>query len=245
VIGLAACRGPSSVSPAPAVSRSPIPAAATHLLVVRSASWDATTARMARYERTKKGWAQAGTSIDVVLGHGGMGWGRGLHGDSAPAGMDGPVKREGDGRSPAGVFTIGGVYGYDAMPPQGTRVPYVQVTEPWRCVDDSASSRYNQVFDAAGATPDWSSAEVMLRDDVLHTRVVVVEHNTRPARPGSGSCIFLHVWPGPGSTTTGCTAMAIKDLEGVVTFLVDKTSVIVQLEDGAYMALAGSWGLPL
>jgi zinc D-Ala-D-Ala dipeptidase len=246
LVGLAACRAPSSVSTtAPTASRPPIPEPTTHLLVVRSASWDATTARLARYERTTRGWAQAGSSIDVVLGYGGMGWGRGVHGDGAPAGMDGPVKREGDGRSPAGVFKLGGVYGYDAMPPEGTRVPYVQVTSTWRCVDDVASTRYNQVFDAASVTSDWSSAEVMLREDVLYTRAVFVDHNPRPARPGSGSCIFLHVWGGPASTTTGCTAMTIQDLEAVVTFLIDDTTVLVQLEDGAYRALAGPWGLPL
>jgi D-alanyl-D-alanine dipeptidase len=155
------------------------------------------------------------------------------------------MKKEGDGRAPAGVFTLGSVYGYAAEPPEGTRAPYVQVTDTWRCVDDIASTRYNEVFDSAGVTPDWSSAEDMLRDDALYTRVVVVEHNTHPVQPGSGSCIFLHVWRGPDSTTAGCTAMPLGDLEAVVGFLVPDETVLIQLEDTAYEALATPWGLPM
>lgn len=245
LLGLVACAEDPASSPVNPDQPSPIPETATHLLVVRSASWDATTGDLVRYERTAEGWAQAGTPISVVLGRSGLGWGRGLHGDGAPHGAEGPIKKEGDGRAPAGVFTFGSAYGYAAEPPEGTRAPYVQVTDTWRCVDDGASTRYNEVFDSAGVTPDWSSAEDMLRDDELYTRVVMVEHNTHPARPGSGSCIFLHVWRGPDSTTAGCTAMPLEDLEAVMVFLVPDETVFIQLEDTTYEALAKPWELPM
>jgi zinc D-Ala-D-Ala dipeptidase len=197
-----------------------------------------------RYERTTAGWTQVGSPMDVVLGKNGIGWGRGLHGDGAPGELTGPVKEEGDGKAPAGVFTIGGAYGYDAAPPMGTQVPYVQLTDTWRCVDDGMSSKYNQVFDSANVTSDWSSAEDMLRDDDLYSRVVVVEHNPPPARPGGGSCIFLHVWREPGSTTAGCTAMPLADLEAVMTFLTPDGTVFLQMEESSYGELAEAWKLP-
>jgi L,D-peptidoglycan transpeptidase YkuD (ErfK/YbiS/YcfS/YnhG family) len=236
LVGLVACSGPSSGSAADTDQPSPIPEMTTSLLVIRSASWEATTGRLGRYERTSKGWAPEGTPTDVVLGRSGMGWGRGLHGDGAPHGADGLVKKEGDGRSPAGVFTLGSAYGYEAEPPEGTRVPYVQLTDTWRCVDDGASSRYNEVFDAAGVTPDWSSAEDMRRDDALYPRVVVVEHNTSPAQPGGGSCI---------SCISGAVPMRLEDLEAVAGFLAPDATVLIQMEDAAYRALAEPWGLPM
>ncbi|HZF51020.1 MAG TPA: L,D-transpeptidase family protein [Polyangiaceae bacterium] len=198
-----------------------------------------------RYERTSAGWTPVGSPINVVLGKNGIGWGRGLHGDGAPGALVGPVKKEGDGKAPAGVFAIGRAYGNDADPPMGTQVPYTQVTDTWRCVDDGMSSKYNQVFDSASVTSDWSSAENMLRDDHLYTRVVVVAHNPPPARPGGGSCIFLHVWHEPGSTTAGCTAMPLADLEAVMTFLTPDKTVLVQMEESTYRELAGPWELPL
>jgi hypothetical protein len=41
---------------------------------------------------------------------------------------------------------------------------------------------------------------------------------TRPA-PGRGSCIFLHVWDGPGRPTAGCTAMDAAAMREVLAWL--------------------------
>lgn len=227
----------------PALPPSAIPDTAKRLIVVRSASWSATKGNLVRYERTASTWSQVGTPIAVVLGKNGVGWGRGLHGEGAPGELAGPVKAEGDGKAPAGVFGTAGVYGYDMTPPMGTQVPYVQLTDTWRCVDDSASSKYNEVFDSANVTSDWNSSETMLRPDELYTRVVVVDHNPPPAHAGGGSCIFLHVWRNPDSTTAGCTAMPLADLETVIAFLTSDT-VIVQMEQSSYDKLADAWSLP-
>ena len=39
-----------------------------------------------------------------------------------------------------------------------------------------------------------------------------------PAYAG-GSCIFLHIWKGPGATTSGCTAMKAADVATIVRWL--------------------------
>jgi L,D-peptidoglycan transpeptidase YkuD (ErfK/YbiS/YcfS/YnhG family) len=36
----------------------------------------------------------------------------------------------------------------------------------------------------------------------------VIEYNTDPIVPGKGSAIFMHIWRGPDSPTSGCIAMA-------------------------------------
>lgn len=213
-------------------------------MVVTTAGWDATSATLRRFVRDGAGWRADGPSIDAVVGRGGLGWGRGLHGDGAPAGREGQPKVEGDGRAPAGVFWVRSAFGYAPSPPAGTRVPYARVTETWRCVDDPDSSRYNQVFDAAGVEETWKSAEDMLRPDDLYRWVVVIGHNDPPARPRGGSCIFFHVWSGRGAPTVGCTAMAMEEMEKLVTWIDPDGTVVVALPDAEYQALRAGWNLP-
>ena len=65
----------------------------------------------------------------------------------------------------------------------------------------------------------WESAERMRRDDDLYALGMVVAHNPAPAAAGRGSAIFLHVWRGPGSPTSGCTSISRADLLQVLTWL--------------------------
>ncbi len=179
-----------------------------------------------------------------MVGRTGLAWGRGVHGDGPPAGQDGPRKHEGDGKSPAGLFAIGPAFGYDRAAPRGARLPYTMATSTWRCVDDPASAHYNRLLDEATVVPDWSSREDLRRDDELYRWVVEIRHNA-DASPGAGSCIFLHVWSGPGSSTAGCTAMAAPRLTALLARL-DPTAqpLFVLLTTEAYAALAGPWRLP-
>jgi D-alanyl-D-alanine dipeptidase len=62
---------------------------------------------------------------------------------------------------------------------------------------------------------------------------------------GGGSCIFLHVWRGPESTTSGCTAMPEGDLAEVIRWLDhDAVPVVVELPRAAYLRRVRSWELP-
>ena len=92
---------------------SPIPNGCEQLLVVKSEGWTATSATLQRYAREKNAdWRSVGEAVRVNVGRHGMAWGRGLH-DARP----GPVKLEGDGRTPAGVFPVGALFGYAEQPP--------------------------------------------------------------------------------------------------------------------------------
>jgi L,D-peptidoglycan transpeptidase YkuD (ErfK/YbiS/YcfS/YnhG family) len=230
----------------PAAARLPVfPAEAAQLVVATVDDWGDVTAELARFAREPGGaWKPVGASWPAVVGARGSAWGRGLHGRGAPAGRGGPVKREGDGKSPAGVFALGAAFGYEAAPPPGAREPYTQVDDSWVCVDDPRSARYNRVFNAGGVTPDWSSFEAMRRPDDLYRWVVVVDHNA-DAAAGDGSCIFLHVWHGRTAGTAGCTAMERPDMEALLTWLDPAARpVFVLLPAAERDALRGAWGLP-
>jgi L,D-peptidoglycan transpeptidase YkuD (ErfK/YbiS/YcfS/YnhG family) len=208
-----------------------------------SSGWDATTARVRSYERAAAGapWRPVGEPVTASLGRGGMAWGTGLH----PPELAGPAKREGDGKSPAGVFDLRLVTGYSAEPPAGARLLYRPATPTLRCVDDPRSTSYNRLVEEGQVAKDWTSAEDMRRSDTLYRLTVWVGHNDTPPLAGMGSCIFLHQRASADSVTAGCTAFDAAPLDRLIGWLDPaKRPVLVQLPDGAYHAFAAAWGLP-
>ena len=222
---------------------SPVPAESRQMVLSASAGWDQTRAILQAYERASPDvpWTPVASPFEASLGRTGLAWGRGLH----PTGLPGPEKREGDGKSPAGVFDLRLVTGYAKTAPAGTRMPYRQATATLRCVDDPRSLHYNRLADAAGAKKDWSSAEDMRRADDRYRLLVWVGHNDAPIVPGGGSCIFLHLRLGPDNTTSGCTAFEPEPMERLLRWLDPAARpVLVQLPEAEYRARATELGLP-
>ncbi len=167
------------------------------VFVVVSADWEATEGHLFRFT-SEKGFSQ--DAIDVSLGKKGMGIGRGLISLADP----GPVKKEGDLRSPAGVFSLGTAFGLNAFV---GKYPYIQLHSQIVAVDDPDSVYYNQLVDQNKiGRPDWKTGERM-SEESLYEWGVVIEHNYPKVKKGYGSAIFFHVWRGKGHPTFGCTAM--------------------------------------
>jgi L,D-peptidoglycan transpeptidase YkuD (ErfK/YbiS/YcfS/YnhG family) len=216
-----------------------IPTATTQLVTAVPDHWTSTHATLALWQRTKTGWQRAGETWPATLGQAGSAWGIGLH----PAGREGPTKREGDLKSPAGVFAFRSVYGYAEDPPKSWRMPY-EPSADLECIDDAASEHYTKIVDRKQVPSDWQSAEQMRRDDALYQWVLDVAHNP-DAKPGGGSCIFLHVWSGPEGATAGCTAMNKHQLESLLAALDPGSQPLyVLLPTAEYSQVASAWGLP-
>lgn len=187
------------------------------ILVVETADWDAVQGTLTRYEYVQREWQQAGAPINIVVGKKGMGWGKGVR---DYRNMGEPVKREGDRKSPAGIFKLGTAFGYAAPAAVvDLDIPYVHVTETIMCIEDGDSKVYNQIIDEAAAQPDWNSTDHMLRKDDLYEWGLFVAHNSPEAEAGSGSCIFLHVWRRHDSGTAGCTAMDKAEMLNILQWL--------------------------
>ncbi len=118
----------------------------------------------------------------------------------APAG----AKREGDRRTPSGVFPLRGAFGAGANP--GVRVGWLRVDGADVWVDDSRSRLYNtrQRLPARGR---WRSAERLAVPAYRYAQVV--GYNERRVR-GLGSAIFLHL--DTGRATAGCVAVPSRAL---------------------------------
>jgi L,D-peptidoglycan transpeptidase YkuD (ErfK/YbiS/YcfS/YnhG family) len=224
-------------------ARGPISARTTQLLVVLSDDFDSTHAQLTRYARAPgKSWQHSGTPSAAMLGYAGYAWGDGLHGRGAPAGRPGPLKREGDGRSPAGIFALGTVHGY--APAAHGRMPYLTATDEQRCVDDPSSRYYNRIVSERDVVADFASAERMKRRDAMYEIAIDVQHNRDPVVPGDGSCIFIHVWAAPNTPVSGCTGLARSDLLALANWLEPDAALLVALPRAEYRALRTAWSLP-
>ncbi len=226
---------------------SSLPVYPLQAVVVLTESWGSAEASLQLFERESlcAPWRAVNEASAAVVGRNGLGWGLGLH--DATSTSTTPLKVEGDGKAPAGIFLLTAAFGYAS--PDAARwinLPYRQATPSLQCVDDVDSEFYNQLLDASNTPIRWKSHEEMLRKDWLYKMGIVVGHNNAyPPIPGRGSCIFIHIWRAPSERTAGCTAMAEPDLEAVLRWLDPaRTPVLVQLPRSEYERYRGAWGLP-
>jgi len=182
-----------------------IPKSTTQLLVVASDGFDTPKASMMAYEKSGQKWVKAFGPISVNIGRSGLAWGKGLY--SFKHKNDDPVKHEGDGKSPAGLFTLESFFGYE---PMHFDFPYRQVSSSTLCIDDSASLDYNRIIQSDDPT-QYKSFEYMRREDDLYQLGIVVGHNAK-AQKQAGSCIFMHIQRGEDAATSGCTAMRKEEI---------------------------------
>jgi D-alanyl-D-alanine dipeptidase len=216
------------------------------LIVVTTAAWDSAAGVVHTYEResTSTPWKLVNGPLAMILAEKGLAWGTGIHGGALG---DGPIKREGDRRSPAGAFTLSALYGY-APESEASQfaMPYIAVDSTTVCVDDPRSVFYNTIVQKTNvASIDWKTAERMFSSGPYYRWGVVIDHNKDPRTSGDGSCIFLHVWGSPTEPTSGCTSLREDDVIGICRWLhPNARPVLVQLPQQEYRRFQSRWNLP-
>jgi len=127
-------------------------------------------------------------------------------------------RREGDGTTPTGLYTIGPVmYGVAANP--GVRYRYRRVVCGDWWVEDPRSPAYNtfQHVRCGAPTPFRTKPPALWQDRVAYRHFAVVEYNMRPIVPGRGSGIFLHV--AKNGPTVGCISLPRRELTTTLRWL--------------------------
>lgn len=206
---------------------------ATQLLIATTPTPDRSWGRIALYQRavTQAAWTRAGDDIAMVTGLKGLAWGwtaRAL----ARAGER--FKREGDKRTPAGVFRIGRPFGA-ADDPSLEGFMVLRRGETF-CVDDVRSPYYGQIVPRARAGKGVSG-EVMAQYGI-YRRGIVVSYPPNALKK-AGSCIFIHVWRGPKRGTAGCLAAREADVIRLQRFTSGQPSAIVIVSETARRRLVG------
>lgn len=199
---------------------------ARQLVVMTAPDFNSVRGEMSAYERSsaKGAWHLKELFPDrrAVFGAKGMAWGIGF--TSLKTG-DQPIKKEGDYRSPIGVFKLGVRFGFAETAPGGRE--YLALKDSTECVDDGKSSFYNRIVDNTQVKKDWSSSELM-RTISVYERGINVEYN--PAKtPGAGSCIFLHYWRTSFVGTAGCGAMSPESMTKLHEWLGDRIDSAVMI----------------
>ena len=143
---------PTTVAPTPTTAAVPVPLFVTQLtrvgsaqqvIAVAASGYGTSTATLTAYEHGVSGWTQVFGPWEANIGRNGV----------APAG----AKREGDGRTPSGVYGFDFMFGVNPNP--GVHFPFRPITSSnivWD--DDPASANYNEWIDtnttSAGAGPE-------------------------------------------------------------------------------------------
>jgi L,D-peptidoglycan transpeptidase YkuD (ErfK/YbiS/YcfS/YnhG family) len=218
--------------------------AARQLVLVTTSGWDSDRGVLRTFARTQD-WHPIGGAVRVTIGRSGSAWGIGLH-----AAQPGPVKQEGDGRSPAGVFRIGTAFGYAAA--ESTALPYRALQASDYCMDVSTSPFYNRIVDShlVGEPAIAGSTEPMRLDlhahgDQRYRIGFVIEHNA-DGTPQAGSCIFAHLWQAADESTSGCTAMNESAMRSLLAWLTpEEHPIFVLLPEQEYVRVRTEWKLPV
>jgi L,D-peptidoglycan transpeptidase YkuD (ErfK/YbiS/YcfS/YnhG family) len=152
-------------------------------------------------EKRASAWEMAFEPMNAVIGRNGF----------APPGE----KREGDGRTPSGIYALKRTFGYAES--ISTKMSYRQAQEDDLWVDDQEAIDYNRWVKKSETNA--KSYERMKRDDNLYEYGIVIEYNTNPVVKGYGSAIFFHVWGGEDVTTEGCVAVSEENILKILAWL--------------------------
>jgi len=181
------------------------------LLLVVADGFNDSKASLQAYEKIENSWKKVFDEMPVNLGRNGLAWGKGEMDFTDKSEY---IKKEGDGRAPAGLFSLDLFFGYEK---HNFDFPYLQVNSLDICVDDSNSNEYNTLVHT-DRTEEYKSFEVMRRKDDLYQLGIVVGHNKEGIKEG-GSCIFIHIQASKNSPTAGCTSLDKKELLKIMKWL--------------------------
>ncbi len=179
-----------------------IPPHSTQILLVReSGFWIFSRTTVYTMGKKDNHWAMVFEPMKAVIGRNGF--------------AETEAKREGDGKTPSGVYPLTTTFGYNES--VKTQMPYRQALEDDVWVDDPLADDYNRW--AKKSETKAASYEMMKRNDELYKYGVVIDYNTDPVVKGNGSAIFLHIWKGEGIPTAGCVAVSEKDIVKIIEWL--------------------------
>lgn len=157
----------------------------TSQLMIVAVSGD--SALLSYYEKSEDGKWELMLETEAIIGKNGLG-----------------KTKEGDGKTPVGVFRFTKAFGIKENP--GTKMEYTQVDKSHYWVDDAASKYYNQFVSSEEVMQDWDSAEHICEYEEAYQYVLAISYNSERI-PGLGSAVFLHCISKGAEATAGCIAI--------------------------------------
>ena len=130
-------------------------------------------------------------------------------------------KKEGDKKTPKGVFSLGSLfYRKDRNKKLQTNIKKIIIDQKMGWCDDSAHKKYNKLIKIKKNIKH----EKMFRKDEKYDLLIPINYNTRSPKKNKGSAIFIHLTKNY-KKTLGCIALKKKDFL-ILKKLIDKNSKI-------------------
>ena len=175
---------------------------ADQLITVEAPRYRTTSASLRLWRRSGDCWRPAGGPWTARVGWNGLA----------------DRRREGDGTTPTGVYSLGRVI-YGNAPNPGVRYRYRRLVcgDWWN--EDPVSPTYNTFQHVrCGTRPPFRVTTPGLWESPrAYRHFAVIEYNMRPVIPGRGSGIFLHAQT--GSSTNGCISLPADKLVATLRWL--------------------------
>jgi len=113
-------------------------------------------------------------------------------------------KKEGDGKTPLGVFELGAILSTQQNITNTNGLKYMHITPNMYWIDDYKSKYYNKLVDILEVKKDWNSAEHLIDYPIQYEYLIEIKTNPNNI-PKKGSAIFLHC--SNNESTAGCIAI--------------------------------------
>lgn len=195
------------------------------------------------FEQNNHHWVLSKKKKYATIGANGLAWGEGMH---EPTHSHHSIKKEGDKKSPMGIFAVESLFGHEkALTQFQSNLPYLAFTASMEAVDDIHSIWYNYIVDTNKTPIDWTSSEKLGQINA-YKYGAVISYNREAPVPNLGSCIFMHIWQSPNRGTAGCIALSEENLLSILSWLdAKKHPVIAILPRDEYNDYQPLWNLPL
>ena len=134
-------------------------------------------------------------------------------------------KREGDGKTPVGIFRFTEIfYREDKISKLDFKIKTNIIQKNYGWCDDPRHEMYNKLI----KLPSIASAENLYRNDAIYDLLIVINYNMDPVVPFKGSAIFLHIAHDDLKSTEGCIALRRDDLLNVAENISENTVLIIE-----------------
>lgn len=145
------------------------------------------------------------------------------------SGVGDPDSRvEGDGTTPAGVYSFGMLFGIKDNPGELQKF-YKKVDEDDYWDGDSNSDTYNQYVKGSEMPSSWNrrASEHLIDYEPSYNYAAMVNFNVNPTIKGKGSAIFMHCTRPGASYSAGCVAIPEKRMLQSLKMIDDNAYIVI------------------
>ena len=133
-------------------------------------------------------------------------------------------KKEGDLKTPKGLFKIGFLYyRKDRIKSLKCKIKKKIIRKNMGWCNDANSKKYNKEI----YFPFNFGAEKLYRKDHIYDILINIKYNQTPVIKGKGSAIFLHLTDKKYKPTKGCVAILKKDFLKILPSISKKTKILI------------------